>query len=320
MYAVFQSRYLEANQMRKNKMILGYFLVIASAVLYGSMGLLATLIYKEGVTPFSLVFLRNTISLPLLALAATLSKKALKINPHALPSIGVITVFGCCITPLLLYISYGKIGTGLTTVFHFVYPAIVTVLSLLFLKSKPKIANLISLAICLGGICVIFMFNSSGEQIGMTGSLLALGSGLTYAIYILGLSGFRYQEISGFVFNFYGALFCAIVSLFVCLFSGNMYFPASGKGWLLCLLFALICNVGAVVLFQSGTRLIGGERASILSAFEPITGVIIGIAFLDEQGGWSTIIGTALVVTSCVLIAVFDRKNKNKNQTKAGAI
>ena len=37
--------------------------------------------------------------------------------------------------------------------------------------------------------------------------------------------------------------------------------------------------MGAAVLFQSGTRLIGGERASILSAFEPITGVIIGIAF-----------------------------------------
>ena len=85
----------------------------------------------------------------------------------------------------------------------------------------------------------------------------------------------------------------------------------SAKGWLLCVLFALICNVGAVVLFKSGTRLIGGERASILSAVEPITGVIIGIAFLNEGWGWSTIVGTALVVASCILIAVFDMKKKN---------
>ncbi len=299
--------------MRK-KMFLGYFLVIASAVLYGSMGLLATLIYKEGVTPFSLVFLRNIISLPLLAFAATVSGKSLKIPPRALPSISWIAVFGCCITPLLLYISYNDIGTGLTTVFHFVYPAVVIVLSLIFLKSKFKLANLISLVICLTGICVIFIFNSVGEQLGIMGSVLALMSGLTYAVYILGLSGFRYKEISGFVFNFYGASFCAIVSLIVCLCSGNMKFPTSTTGWLLCILFALICNVGALVLFQSGTRLIGGERASILSAFEPITGVVIGIAFLDEKGGWSTAVGTALVVISCVLIAVFDMKKEKQEK------
>ena len=283
-----------------------------SAVLYGSMGLLATLIYKEGVTSYSLVFLRNLLSLPMLAIAALITKKSLKINPRALPSIGWLSVVGCCVTAMLLYVSYGLIGTGMTTVFHFVYPAIVIVLSLVFLKSKFKFANLISLVICLAGICVIFIFNSTGEELNIFGSALALLSGLTYAIYILGLSKFRYKEISGFVFNFFGASFCTVVSLIFCLCSGNMKFPTSPKGWILCIFFALICNVGAVVLFQSGTRLIGGERASILSAFEPITGVIIGVAFLGESGGWSTVVGTILVITSCILIAVFGMRGKKQ--------
>ena len=296
--------------MRKNKIFLGYLLVILSGVLYGSMGLLATLIYNEGVTPYSLVFLRNILSLPMLAIAATISGKSLKINPRALPSIGWIAVIGCCVTPLLLYVSYGFIGTGMTTVFHFIYPAVVIVLSLVFLKSKFKLGNIISLVICLAGICTIFAFSSSDEPISIVKSIPALLSGLTYAVYILGLSGFRHKEISGFVFNFYGASCCAVVSFIVCLCSGNINFPSSAKGWLLCVLFALICNVGAVVLFQSGTRLIGGERASILSAVEPITGVIIGIAFLSEGWGWSTVVGTALVVVSCVMIAVFDMKKE----------
>ena len=296
--------------MSKNKTVLGYFLVIASAVLYGSMGLLATLIYKEGVTPFSLVFLRNILSLPLLAIAATVSGKSLKIDPRALPSIGGIAVVGCCVTPLLLYISYNSIGTGLTTVFHFVYPAIVTVLSLIFLKSKFKLANLVSLIICIAGIVTIFIFNSTDGNISTSGSIPALSSGLTYAIYILGLSGFKYKEISGFVFNFFGAAFCSVASLIACICTGNMKLPSTLGGWALCVLFALICNVGAAVLFQSGTRLIGGERSSILSAFEPITGVIIGIAFLGESGGWSTAVGTALVVVSCVMIALSDMKKK----------
>lgn len=299
--------------MRKNKLFIGYILVIASAVLYGSMPLLSRLIYLEGVNPFSLVFLRNIISLPMLAMAAIMSGKSLKITPRALPSIGGIAVFGYCFTPLLLYVAYTDIDTGVATVFHFVYPAIVMVLSLIFLKSKFKFVNLASLLICLSGICIIFIFHSSDANISILGSSTALVSGLTYAIFIVGLSGFKYKEISGFVFNFYGASFCAVISLIICLCCGNLMLPVSLKGWLLCLLFALICNVGAAVLFQSGTRIIGGERASILSAFEPITGVIAGILFLSEEGGWSTAIGTALVVTSCILIAVFDAKSKKQN-------
>ena len=295
-------------------MILGYLLVILSAMLYGSMGLIATLIYEEGVTPYSLVFLRNLLSLPMLAIAALVTKKSLKIPPRALPSIGWIAVVGCCVTPMLLYVSYGFIGTGITTVFHFIYPALVIVLSLIFLKSKFKFTNIISLVICLAGIVTIFIFSPSDESVSIVKSIPALLSGLTYAVYILGLSGFRCKEVSGFVFNFYGASFCTVVSFIVCLYGGNMDFPASTKGWLLCVLFALICNVGAVVLFQSGTRIIGGERASILSAVEPITGVVIGVAFLGESGGWSTIVGSALVVISCIMIAVFDMKKENINQ------
>ena len=34
---------------------------------------------------------------------------------------------------------------------------------------------------------------------------------------------------------------------------------------LLCILLALVISVGAVVMFQRGTFMIGGERASILS-------------------------------------------------------
>lgn len=293
--------------MQKNKTLSGYILVIASAIIYGCMPLLSRLIYEEGVNSFSLVFIRNILSLPMLFFAAKLSGSSLKIEPRALPSIGGIAAMGCCITPMLLYTAYNDIDTGIATVFHFVYPALVMILSLIFLKNKFKLTNLASLAVCITGIC---MFYTPGAQIGILGSTLALLSGLAYAIYIVWLSSFKYKKISGFVFNFYGIIFCSAISFVFCLCSGNLYFPTSPKGWLLCILFALIFNVGAVVLFQSGTRIIGGERASILSTFEPITGVIVGVAFLGETGGWTTIVGTVLVVAASVMITVFDMKKK----------
>ena len=46
---------------------LGYLCVILSAVIFGCMPLGANFLYAQGVTPMSLVFLRNLLSLPVLA-------------------------------------------------------------------------------------------------------------------------------------------------------------------------------------------------------------------------------------------------------------
>lgn len=297
--------------MKKNKLILGYFLVIASAVIFGCMPLITRLLYAEGLNSFTLVFLRNLLSLPMLAVGAALGGSRLRVKPRALPSIGILAVMGCCVTPMLLYISYTDLDTGIATVFHFIYPAAVMLLSFLFLKNRLGVGNLLSLALCIAGIC---MFYTPGAKIGVMGSTVALLSGVTYAVYIVGLSKFRYKDISSFVFNFYGAACCAVTALAICLCTGGVSLPTSLKGWLLCVLFAFVFNVGAVVLFQKGTFLIGGERASILSTFEPITGVVVGIAFLNEGGSWRTAAGTVLVVLASVLIAVTDMKNKKKEE------
>ena len=48
----------------------GYLYAMLSAVIYGCMPLMAKYIYAEGVTPTTLVFLRNLLALPSLAFRA----------------------------------------------------------------------------------------------------------------------------------------------------------------------------------------------------------------------------------------------------------
>ena len=69
-----------------------------------------------------------------------------------------------------------------------------------------------------------------------------------------------------------------------------------------------------MVLFQRGTFLIGGERASILSTFEPITSVLIGVIVFHETVGWQTAVGSVLVLSASVLIALFDMKEKKEGK------
>lgn len=285
--------------------IKGYLMVIVSAVIYGCMPLMSKYIYADGVNPATLVFLRNLLALPSLAILGYLQSKTLKAPVKALPSIGILAAFGCCITPLLLFTSYNYIASGASTVLHFVYPAVVVVGGIIFLREKVKPFNVISVVICISGIS---LFYDPAASINLTGCIVALLSGVTFAVYVLMLPRFKYKEMKGFHFSFYIAAASSIMMLAYCLLTNQLMLPRTLEGWGLCILFALAVTTGAVVLFQQGTFIIGGEKASILGTLEPITSVIVGIIIFSEPVGIRTLIGSLLVISASVLIAISDMK------------
>lgn len=293
--------------MEKKRLLKGYSLVIFSALLFGCMPLITRYIYAEGVNRESVVLLRNLLALPILAVLTWRQDRSFKIPVKAIPTVSAIALAGCCVTPLLLYGSYQYIATGVATVFHFVYPAVVVLMGLLFLKKKVRKGTVFAILLCIVGIC---FFYDPAEPLNLTGVILALSSGLTYGIYVVLLSIFRHQAVSGFKLSFYISVVCSVVMLIVCVVSGLITVPATPAGWLWCMVLALVVNVGAVVAFQVGTFIIGGERASILSTVEPLTGVVIGAAVFDERITGFTGIGVALVMAACILIAVTDKKQK----------
>jgi len=290
----------------KNKLLIkGSVLVIVSAFLFGCMPLITRYIYAEGVNRESVVLLRNLLALPLLALLTHRQEKNFRIPVKAVPAIVAIALMGCCITPLLLYGSYQHIATGTATVFHFVYPAVVVLIGFVFLHKRINAGTLLAVLLCVGGLC---LFYDPKERLDLVGCVLALTSGVTYAIYVVLLSAFRYKEVSGFKLSFYVSAICSAAMLAVCLLKDCLTLPTSVAGWLLCVLLAMVISVGAVVMFQRGTFLIGGERASILSTVEPLTGVLMGIIVFQEKTTIGMGIGSALVIAACILITVFDKK------------
>lgn len=293
--------------MQNKKLLKGYFMVILSAFLYGCMPMLTRYIYAEGVNRETVVLLRNLLALPVLAVLAWRQNGSFKIPVKSLPAVIVIALMGCCVTPLLLYSSYQYIATGTATVFHFVYPAVVVLIGLLFLRKKINKQTLLAVCICVLGIC---LFYDPNEPLDWRGCAFALFSGVTYAVYIVVLSAFRYQEVTGFKLQFYASVICSVCMLAVCWAGGLLTLPATVTGWVLCVILAMIIGFGAVALFQRGTFLIGGERASVLSTVEPLTGVIVGAIVFQERITPFTFVGVVLVLAACVLIAAADAKHK----------
>ena len=142
--------------MEQKHLFKGYLSVILSALIFGLMPLMAKFIYNDGVNPVTLVFLRNLLSVPVLAILALSTKASIKAELKALSQISIIAVMGCCITPLLLFISYTHIPSGTATVFHFIYPAVVALGEFIFLKNKLKAGHIISTMICIFGIALFY--------------------------------------------------------------------------------------------------------------------------------------------------------------------
>lgn len=287
----------------------GCLFAIFSAVIYGSMPLMAKYIYADGVTPLTLVFLRNLFALLPLAILAYREKQTLKIPSALLPSVILIALMGCCFTPILLFSSYRFIPSGLSTVIHFAYPAFVVIGEILFLRKKPHASGIASVLLCAVGIS---MFYTPQEAFNLTGSALALLSAVTFACYVVMLSCFDSSRLSGFLFSFYIVLVSSIATFCICISTNQLVLPATLLGWGLCILFSLLVTLGAVVLFQQSTFLIGGACASILSTLEPITSLLIGVIIFSEPFGMRMFLGTVLVIIASIITVAFKMTKKDK--------
>lgn len=295
--------------MQNKNLIKGYIFVILSALLYGCMPMMTQFLYAEGLNRESVVLLRNMLALPVLAYFTWRQSGTFKVPVKSLPAIIAIGLTGGCVTPLLLYGSYQYIATGTATVFHFIYPAVVVLIGLLFLRKKINMQTIFAVALCVVGIC---LFYDPNQPLDWRGCVFALVSGVVYSVYIVVLSAFRYQEVVGFKLQFYAAVVCTVCMLAVCLFGGFLTLPGTVTGWVLSVLLAVIIGFVAVALFQRGTYIIGGERASVLSTVEPLTGVVVGAIVFQERITPFSFAGVALVLTACVLIALADTKSKEK--------
>lgn len=279
--------------------------IILSAVIFGCMPLMAKSIYAQGVNAISLVLLRNVLALPVLYLLLRAKKIDVRPTKRMAKRVVLLGLYGSVLTPALLFYSYNYISSGMATTLHFVYPVFVLLGCAVFYHDKIGPVK---------GLCVLFcsigmvLFYTPGESAQFFGTALAIVSGVAYAAYIVYLDKSGLGQESPFKIGFGMAAVCTLLLGTGVTLTGNLALPTSLFAWALCFFFAMVIMVGAVVLFQMGTAIVGPQRAAILSTFEPITGILVGIVAFKEPFGLKTAFGSVLIIAAVVMLTVFDKK------------
>ena len=209
-------------------------------------------------------------------------------------------------TPLILFITYNYLPTGIATTIHYLYPAVVTLICVFFLREKLSKVKGLALVCCFLGILV--MMDASVQNLSVLGIVLAVTSSITWALYIVILDKVDLQGASSLqVMFFTGISSIVLLSLFA-LVNGDFAASITPVGWAAMAISNLCISIGGSLFFVIGVRYTDAQTSAIASTLEPIVSIVIGVLFLHEAITVRTGIGSVLILAAVILLALFNQE------------
>lgn len=283
----------------------GFFMTILSAILFGLSPLFTYAIMDYGYSVFTSNIVRfGGAGLVYLAIVAFQGKLKNILDIFKSKRLFVDTVLvgaTSALTALLLSSSYNYIPSGLSTVLHFTYPILVT--TSYVISGRTKLSARLVVCIILSFVGVILVTSNISGKASILGVLLAVLSAVMFASHIFVLNNKSLEDFPVMILVFWKCVISVIFALVLCLINGFRTGPAVGNMPILQMILFPIVSAVAFFAFTYGTERVGGPIASVISAFEPITAVVVGVLFLGEKSPTMIYAGVALVLIATIIMS-----------------
>lgn len=276
----------------------GTFFSITAGVLLGLSPLLAKTLYSAGSNPYMLVVSRMVFGAAFFAIMHRVTgHTSFRIPPKTVWKL-ILCSAGFSMSPIFAYSSYLYMNSGLATTVQFLYPALILIGGVLFCRARVSALQIFCCVLCLFGV---LCFYSGGGVMDPKGLLLALSCAFCYAFYSLFLSASGLLQLPISLISFWLCCFGSGFSGIVTLISGQLSLPSSGNGWVILLVYVL-AMAAASITYQEGVLYIGAQKASMLSAFEPMTSMLIGVIVYKEILTLQILIGFVCILAAVILL------------------
>lgn len=287
---------------KSSKSYKGEFLVVLSAIGFGTMGVLAKFAYQQGLNPQTLLILRFALSSIMLYLIVKKKRMSLAIPREHIKSYFILGTVLYTLVSFSYFYALNFISASLTVVLFFLYPIFVGVISAVFLKERISRKKLLCLVLSIAGIYIVASPGSS--PINMTGLFLSLFGAFMYAVYVIYLGSSNIKRTDSLITGFYINLFSAFGMILWGIFTDTIIYQMSAAAFLYGTVLALFASAGAVMAFFAGVKLIGSVKASIIANVEPFAAVILATVFLSESLSIQQLLGGLLIITAVIIISL----------------
>jgi len=289
---------------------LGIIYAVSSAVSFGFVPVFAVIAYNAGTNAVTVLLLRFLIASLILAGILRCRKVELKVGKKLFCRLAYIGIIGYAATTITVFLSYNYISIGLAMTLHFIYPAVVAVLSFFIFKEKMPALKMIALAISIVGVYILA--GNTGSSVDLKGVALALASGILYSIYTIEIGKEELMAMDGLLITFYVSFFSAAAFFIFGAASRNLMFSMQLPAVLGILGLALISTVFGILAYNKSIQMIGPTYAAIFSTSAPITSVVMGIILFSEKLSLTSAIGSIMVIASVLLFSC-DKNAKTKD-------
>lgn len=278
------------------------FLVIAAAVLWGTLGIYGKFLNGLGFTPIQVVLIRAVgASITLILFLGLTRPKLLQIrlgDIHYFIGTGIFSFvfFNWC-----YFEAINRTSLSIAAILLYTAPALVMVFSAILFKEPMTSRKLLSLCLTFIGCLLVTVFaQTSGQKITPLGVLMGLGSGLGYALYsIFGRYALKkYDSLTVTVYTFIFA------SLALLPFADLDILTRLSDFRTLAITVAMGVTATALpfLLYTKGLTRLETSRASITATLEPIVATGIGILLYGEPLTLFKASGIFLVLLAVALI------------------
>lgn len=283
-------------------------MVLLAAILWGTTGT-SQYFAPEGASPLSIGSVRLVIGgVALFSFAlfrGVLKNTSLWKNINSYIAAGFIAAY-----QLFFFAAVLKTGVAVGTVVGIgSSPVFAGLISLIIRRENPglkwTIATLVSVAGC-------FLLITGGEElmVNISGIVLALGAGLSYAFYSAFskdlLAANPPEAVAGVVF----AIGAALLIPFLLLYDLSWLFTSRGMG--VAIHLGVITTALAYVLFSYGLSKISLHKAVTLTLAEPLMASALGLLVLKEQLTSVSQTGMLLVFLGLIILSIPAMTIKNK--------
>jgi DME family drug/metabolite transporter len=208
---------------------------------------------------------------------------------------------------LILFVLATKKTTAANAIFlQYTAPVYLLILEPLIYKEKFRLRDLLTVLICLGGMTLFFVGKLRPEDV--AGNLLALASGVCFAVYVLMLRHSKARLVNRASSVIYGNLLAIVMTAPW----GLAVLPNVGRFDLLTVAYLGVFQLGlSYTLFTyamaQGVRSLD---AGIIGYIEPLLNPVWVFIVLGEKPSKWALVGGAIIITAVVVHMLVDARQK----------
>jgi DME family drug/metabolite transporter len=293
-------------------MLLGLLLIAVAAASWGTTGATMTLLSRDvTISPLLVGWSRLAIAAPCLLLAAAAAARlgARRPTRRAWPAPADLPLCAALGVAMAAYqVCYFRavtlVGVAAAALLAICSaPLLIAVLAAAFLGERLTPLVRLSLAMAVVGTALLVVGPRGLDQVAGhfgLGALLALGAGVSYAVYAVAAKGLLARVTPLAVSAITFAL--ATVFLAPALLAEPAPARALAAGWPLLVYLGLGPTAVAYGLFTAGLTRVPATAAGIVSLLEPLTATTLGLVVFRERLGPVGITGALLLLAALALL------------------